>query len=134
MLSLPSRFAVVILSFAPMFMQHQTWRYAEVLLIGAILAPGQRTVTSLLRIAGLMREWHLVTYHRVLNRAVWRPRSGARLLLGLLISVFVPTTTVVPGLDDTMERRRGQRIAVKGIYRDPVRSSHGHFVKASGPR
>jgi DDE superfamily endonuclease len=41
---------------------------------------------------------------------------------------------VVLGLDDTIERRRGKRIAAKGIYRDPVRSSDSHFVKASGLR
>ena len=38
------------------------------------------------------------------------------------------------GLDETLERRWGRRIAARGIYRDPVRSSHGHFVKASGLR
>src|SRR5690349_13789639 len=37
-------------------------------------------------------------------------------------------------LDDTIERRRGKRITAKGIYRDPVRSSDAHFVKASGLR
>ncbi len=31
-------------------------------------------------------------------------------------------------------RRRGKRIAARGIYRDPVRSSEEHFVKASGLR
>jgi len=41
---------------------------------------------------------------------------------------------VILGLDDTIERRRGAQIKAKGIYRDPVRSSHGHFVKASGLR
>jgi len=41
---------------------------------------------------------------------------------------------LVLGIDDTIERRRGKRVAAKGIYRDPVRSSHGHFVKASGLR
>ena len=41
---------------------------------------------------------------------------------------------LVIGLDQTLERRRGKKIAAKGIYRDPVRSSHGHFVKASGLR
>jgi hypothetical protein len=40
----------------------------------------------------------------------------------------------VVGLDDTIERRWGARIKARGIYRDPVRSSHGHFVKASGLR
>ena len=63
---LPSRFATVILQFAPLF-YHRSWRHAEVLLIGAILAPGTRTVASLLRICGLMRERHFVNYHRVLN-------------------------------------------------------------------
>ena len=37
-------------------------------------------------------------------------------------------------IDETIERRWGARIRARGIYRDPVRSSHGHFVKASGLR
>ncbi len=125
---LPSRFAVVILAFAPLFLQ-RSWRHAEMLLTGAILAPGQRTVTSILRITGLARERRFVNYHRVLNRAAWCPRAVARLLLGLLVAAFAPSGPVVLGIDDTIERRRGKR-----IYRDPVRSSRGHFVKASGLR
>ena len=38
------------------------------------------------------------------------------------------------GIDDTIERRWGRKIRARGIYRDPVRSSRGHFVKASGLR
>ncbi|MBA2516097.1 MAG: transposase [Solirubrobacterales bacterium] len=128
-----SRFAAVILAFAPLFLQ-RSWRHAEVLLTGAILAPGRRTVASVLRITGLAQERRFVNYHRVLNRAAWCPRAAARLLLGLLIAAFAPSGPVVLGIDDTIERRRGKRIAAKGIYRDPVRSSHGHFVKASGLR
>ena len=134
MLCLPSRFAAVILAFAPVFVQRRTWRHAETLLVGALLAPGRRTVTSLLRIMGLSRERCFVNYHRVLNRAVWSSRAASRVLLGLLLDAFAPTGPVVLGLDDTIERRRGKRIAAKGIYRDPVRSSHSHFVKASGLR
>jgi hypothetical protein len=133
MLRLPARFAAVILCFAPLFRQ-RSWRHAEVLLIGAILAPGRRTVASILRIAGLCRERRFVNYHRVLNRAAWSGRAAARVLLGLLLETFVPAGPVLLGLDDTIERRRGKRISAKGIYRDPVRSSHGHFVKASGLR
>ena len=133
MLRLPSRFALVILAFAPLFLQ-RSWRHAEVLLTGAILAPGQRTVTSILRITGLARERRFVNYHRVLSRAAWCPRVASRVLLGLLVAAFAPKGPVVLGIDDTIERRRGKRIAAKGIYRDPVRSSHGHFVKASGLR
>jgi DDE superfamily endonuclease len=133
MLRLPARFAGVILCFAPLFFQ-RSWRHAEMLLIGAILTPGQRTVTSILRMIGLGRERRFVNYHRVLNRAAWSGRAAARVLLGLLLDAFVPKGPVILGLDDTIERRRGKRIRAKGIYRDPVRSSHGHFVKASGLR
>jgi len=131
---LPARFADIILAFAPVFRQQRSWRHAELLLIGAILAPGKRTVTSLLRIAGLSRERHFTTYHRVLNRVAWDAHTAARLLLGLVIAVFAPSGPVVLGIDDTIARRRGNRITAKGIYRDPVRSSRGHFVKASGLR
>jgi hypothetical protein len=74
MLRLPARFAGIIIAFTPLFV-HRSWQQAQVLLLGAILAPGQRTVASLLRIAGLSRERHFVNYHRVLSRAVWCPRA-----------------------------------------------------------
>src|SRR4029450_6216863 len=104
------------------------------LLIGALLTPGRRMVTSVVRITGLGRERRFVNYHRVLNRAAWSGRAAARVLLGLLLDAFVPKGPVILGLDDTIERRRGKRIRAKGIYRRPGRSSHGHFVKASGLR
>ncbi len=122
MLRLPSRFAAVILCFAALFRQ-RSWRHAEALLIGAILAPGQRTVTGLLRIAGLAHERRFANYHRILNRAAWDGRAAARMLLGLSLETFAPRGPVVLGIDDTIERRRGKRIAAKGIYRNPVRSS-----------
>jgi hypothetical protein len=130
---LPTRFAGIIIAFAPLFV-HRSWRHAQVLLIGALLTPGQRTVASLLRIAGLSRERHFVNYHRILSRAAWSPRSGARILLGLLVDAFVPDGPLVMAIDDTIERRRGRSIGAKGIYRDPVRSSDAHFVKTSGLR
>src|SRR5918998_1514177 len=94
MLSLPSRFAAVILAFAPVFLQQRTWRHAEVLLIGAVLAPGQRTVASILRITGLARERRFVNYHRILNRVrsshgYFVKASGLR-WLSLMLLVPVP--------------------------------------------
>jgi hypothetical protein len=83
---------------------------------------------------GLGQVPTFTTYHRVLNRNTWSSAALARRLLGLLVAAFVPSGPVVVGLDDTLERRRGGRIAAKGIYRDPVRSSRSHFVKASGLR
>ncbi len=46
----------------------------------------------------------------------------------------MPSGPVVVGIDETIERRWDARIKARGIYRDPVRSSRGHFVKASGLR
>src|SRR5215213_10904990 len=100
---LPARFAAVILAFTPLFV-HRTWRHARVLLIGAILTPGRRTVASLLRITGRSRERRFVNDHRVLSRAAWSPRAGARILLGLLIDTFALNGPVVITLDDTIER------------------------------
>ncbi len=110
------------------------WQHAQVLLLGAILAPGRRTVTAVLRIMGLGQERQFQAYHRVLNRAAWSSWALSRTLLKLLVPTFVPSGPVICALDPTVERRRGAKIKAKGIYRDPVRSSHSHFVKASGLR
>jgi hypothetical protein len=113
----------------------RVWEWAKVLLVGAILAPGKRTVTAALRVMGLSNETLFQNYHRVLNRDTWSSRALSRILLRLLVRAFVPTDApVVIGLDDHIERRRGDKIAAKGIYRDPVRSSKSFFVKTSGVR
>lgn len=134
MRTLPGEIIRVLSHFGPVFSQ-RVWKWALVLLVGAILAPGQRTVAAALRVMGLSGEARFPNYHRVLNRATWSSRELSRILLGLLLQVFVPAgAPVLVGLDDTIERRRGAKIAAKGIYRDPVRSSKEHFVKASGLR
>jgi len=120
-----------------MFASHftpRTWQHAQVLVTVAILARGQRTVTAVLRVMGLSDESHYVNYHRVLNRAAWSAIAVSRTLLALVIMTFAPGGTVVIGGDETIERRRGEEIEALGIYRDPVRSSKSHLVKASGLR
>jgi hypothetical protein len=110
------------------------WRHVLVLVAGTLLAPGRRTVTAALRIMGLDQAPGFAVYHRVLSLGRWSSRAVAHRLLLLLVAAFVPTGPVVVGIDDTIERRWGAKIKARGIYRDPVRSSHGHFVKASGLR
>jgi len=84
---------------------------------------------------GLANEKQFQNYHRVLNRAQWSSRALSRIVLLLLVSIFVPADApIIVGLDETIERRRGAKIAAKGIYRDPVRSSKEYFVKTSGLR
>src|SRR3954467_15641277 len=113
-------------------LRERVWDWVQVLVVGAILTPGQRTVAAVLRVMGLGDERQFQNYHRVLNRACWSSREvsrrllgllrvrevGAR-LLGLLVATFVAADApVVVGLDETIERRRGAKIAAKGIYRD----------------
>ncbi len=111
-----------------------TWQHVLVLIVGAILSPGRRTVAAALRVTGFDQDPRFTNYHRVLNRNRWSSLRLARCLCRLLVNTFVPDGPVVIGLDDTLERRWGAKIAARGIYRDPVRSSQGHFVKASGLR
>ena len=106
--------------FSPLF-SVSVFSHAQVLLTGSILTPGSRTVAAALRAMGLSHLRQFENYHRVLNRGVWSPRQAALVLLRLLIETLVPSGPLVLGLDDTLERRRGEKIAAKGIYRDPVR-------------
>ena len=95
--------------FCPSFFS-RVWPHAQVLLIGALLAPGKRTVSALLRVMGLDHRADFQTYHRVLNRCVWSPLEGSRRLLQVLVATFAPRGRLVFGLDDTIERRRGDRL------------------------
>jgi hypothetical protein len=110
------------------------WNHILVLVSGAVLAPGKRTVTQALRVMGLADKPGFGRYYEVLNRARWDGRDVARRLLLHLLVVLSPGGEVVIGVDDTIERRWGAKIKARGIYRDAVRSSHGHFVKTSGLR
>ena len=110
------------------------WRHVLVLVCGTLLAPGRRTVAAALRVMGLGQVAGFAMYHRVLSQGHWCSRAVAHRLLLLLVAAFAPAGPVVVGLDDSIERRWGARIAARGIYRDPVRSSRGHFVRASGLR
>src|SRR3982751_1171090 len=108
------------------------WRHVLVLVAGALLAPGRRTVAAALRVMALDRTASFAVYHRVRSPARWSARAVARRLLLVLVATFVRDGPVVVGIDDTIERRWGTKIRARGIYRDPVRSSRGHFVEAGG--
>jgi hypothetical protein len=123
MLTLPKRIIQVLRQFEAV-LSERVWEWAKVLLVRAILAPGERTVAAILRVMGCSDDKQFQNYHRVLNRAKWSSRELSRLLLVLLVRLFFPgNEPVILGIDETIERRRGRRIAARGVYRDPVRSS-----------
>jgi hypothetical protein len=132
--TLPTQMIRVLLPFVPLFSK-RVWQHAQVLLAGAILAPGTRTVSSTLHVMGLDQEDRFHRYHRVLSRASWSSLKVSRVLLGLVVEAFVPEgSPLVVGIDETLERRYGKKISARGVYRDPVRSTHETFVKSSGLR
>ena len=134
MLTLPDSIVAVLVPFATLF-QHRTWRKAQVLLSGAILAPDRRTVAAALRVMGLSGDRNYARYHHVLNRAAWSPLQVSQVLLKLLLRhLDQGDGPLVFGIDETLERRQGPRISALGIYRDAVRSSRSYVVKASGLR
>ncbi len=134
MLTPPTEIMVILGCFAQVFSEC-TWDWVQVLVIGAILAPGKRTVSSVLTVVGLSQEKQYQRYHRVLNRAKWSGLQVSKILLGLLVTAFVGTGgTVILGADETLERRKGKHIKGKGVFRDAVRSSRKHTVTSFGLR
>jgi len=93
MLTLPKTYCTLISNSAPVFSK-RVWHYAQVLLIGTILAPGKRTVTSGLRAMGLSDDKHFENY-RVLSRTVWSSQKLGYILLNSLVDAFAPQGPLV---------------------------------------
>src|SRR5512137_1681632 len=107
---LPDVALMVLGSFAPMFTR-PVWGHVQVLVTGAVLCRGDRTVAGVLRTLGMADEPGFCKYHRVLSRARWSGLQGAKILLGLLAAVAAgqgfPLIILV---DETVERRKGREI------------------------
>ncbi len=123
--------AKVLDAFAPLFL-NSVWINAQILLIGAILCIGKRTVTSSLKVMGLGRQKEYSKYHRVLNRAKWNALEGSKILLELLIALVPQKDALVFLIDEHLERRKGNKIAKKGCYRDAIRSSRKKVAHSFG--
>ncbi|NJL03270.1 MAG: transposase [Spirulinaceae cyanobacterium SM2_1_0] len=134
MLSIPEAVSEVLTPFQVLFVQQRSWQKGQALLVGALMCQGKRTMSRVLSVMGLAQERDYGNYYRLLSRVGWSGLTGARILLGLIVSLLLVGQPVVIGIDDTLERRWGKRIWGAGIYRDPVKSSHKHKVKSSGVR
>lgn len=56
--TLPPAMILLLRPFAPLFSK-RVWVHVQILLMGAILAPAQRTVVAALRVVGLGQTPHL---------------------------------------------------------------------------
>src|SRR4051812_2521752 len=89
------------------------WNHVLVLVAGAVLAPGKRTVSQALRVMGLAAKPGFARYHEVLSRARWDGRAVTHKLLAQVLDAFLPVGEVVIGIDDTIERRWGAKIKAR---------------------
>ena len=130
--TLPAVIVTLLLPFERRF-DPRTWRKAQLLAMGAIRSPGKRTVSSALNILGIGQHGDFAVYHHVLNRARWSPLQLSRALL-LLVAGRLGSSAepLVFGIDETVERRWGRKIAAQGRYRDPVRSKNDQVVMTPG--
>lgn len=127
----PSPEIIQLLTTFAVGMTAPTFAKALVLIYGAILTPGRRTIAAALRVQGLDEAGNYGKYHRVLNQASWSAMVMSQLLLGLLILAFVPKgRPLLVLIDETLERRQGKKIGYKGWFRDAVRST-AHKVAVS---
>ena len=129
---LPAEIIAVVSQFAPAF-QRATYRKGVELMIGAILAPGKRTVTSALRMLGKEQAGNWSKYHQVLNRAKWSGLAVSQILLRLMVATFVSAQGVITiAIDETLERRWGPQIRKRGHWRDSLASSRQMNVTLAG--
>ena len=110
---------VVLAPFAPLF-SDRVWRHAQVLVLGALLVPGKRTVSRCLRVMGLAWDAHFTNYHRVLNRAAWSALQASQILLGLLVCVVVPPDCGPPACEAAALRNSSERSGAANSVRPPA--------------
>ena len=131
MTNLPLVVLSIISNFSHIFSK-PTWDKFQILLLGAIITKGKRTVTSCLRAMGLSQIKRFEKFHRVLNRDKWNEFSLVKALVQLLMKFIPENKHIFIAIDETIERRSGKNIKKKGCYRDACRSSESLVVKCFG--
>lgn len=116
--------------FRVIFLTQKTYLKAVLLLFGALMCRGGRTICSILRVVGLKGETTFSKYHNVLNRSGWDILKGSKILLDQITKDSQEPLKIV--VDGHLERRKGPKITSKGHYRDAAQSSDNYTVISSG--
>lgn len=130
MQSLPKSMIPILEPFATIFLKTKTFNKAILLMVGALLCRGGRTICGVLRVLGMSGEKRFDKYHRLLNRDKWNILKGSKILLSQILEK--DNAPIVVAIDEHIERRSGRKIKAKGCYRDAVRSSKGFIVRCFG--
>jgi hypothetical protein len=126
-LSLPRAVEPLIAPFSVAFTR-PTFQRVVVLIVGAILAPRQRTVTNMLRAVGTLAQGHWSDFHRVFCRASWSCLPLGKVLAAMVLELVPPDQPVVCPVDDTTPQHKGKHVWGKGCHHDACRSTHSHMV------
>ena len=133
MLRVPAAAEPLLSSFSVAF-SRPTFQRVVLLLLGAVVTPGRRTVAAVLRTMRPLARGHFSSYHRVLSGARWSLWAAGRALAGAVLARVPEGQPVVLAVDDTVARHAGPRVYGRGCHRDPTRSSHGITVRCWGHR
>lgn len=98
------------------------------LVAGWLLATGRRTITGMVRAAGLTAAGHYSSFYRFFCHAVWSERALCRTWAMTIAALFYPQGDILCCGDDSLMKHRGPKIHGAGIYRDAVLSSRGMTV------
>ena len=127
MLSVPPAAEPLISSFSVAFTR-PTFQRVRVLILGAIMAMGRRTVTAMLRAVGSLAEGHWTNFHRVLSCRVWSCGPLGKVLAAMVLELIPADQAVVCSVDDTNPQHKGKHVYGKGCHHDACRSTHSHVV------
>jgi len=119
-------FALPILSMLRPTFSSPTYNRFLVLLLGALLTTGRRTITNILRTVRHQAPGHGSSYHRVFSQRRWSTWVMAQALIRFLLDHVVPPGPVLLAGDDTVTEHPGPKVFGKGRHRDGVRSSHSY--------
>ncbi|AMV26250.1 hypothetical protein VT84_17765 [Gemmata sp. SH-PL17] len=103
-----------------------TYQRFSVLLVGALVSTGRRTVANLLRTLRHLAPGHPTDYRRVLSRAPWSGLALGCALMRFVLDHIVPDGPVRLVGDDTVDGHKGPHVYGKARHRDPVRSTHSY--------
>lgn len=117
-----SSFMITFANFETSFTR-PTYISLSVLLRGALLACGERTVTSCLRAAWPWLRKHFSSYENVPRRSKLNMRRMSRTLFTLILGLLPDDSPVMLIVDETLVRRSGPYVAGIGVHRDSLRSS-----------
>jgi DDE superfamily endonuclease len=87
---------------------------------------GRRTVTRMILAAGDAADKHFSSYHRLFSAARWS-LDALGLAVFDLIEPFLGSDVML-GIDDTLARKRGQKMFGTGMHHDPLLSSRGKAI------